>query len=120
MPTVGEKYEGDWCPVMDMSETEQDVIASVELPGMGKDDIKVSVHDDVLTVTGEKHQEKKETKENVHRVERSYGCFKRSVAVPADVDADKVKATFKDGILKVTLPKLEVKKAKQIPVEVSR
>jgi HSP20 family protein len=115
----GETYEGDWCPVMDVSETDDNVLASIELPGMNKDDIKVSVHDDVLTVTGEKKQEKTETRKGIDRVERSYGYFKRSVVLPVGVDTSKVKAAFKDGILQVTLPKLESKKPKEIPIQVS-
>lgn len=115
----GEYYEGDWFPPMDVRETNGDVVASLELPGMEKDQIKVSVHNDVLTVTGEKKQESSEDGENLHRVERAYGYFKRTVSLPTEVDAGKVKATYKDGILKITLPKHEEKKPKEIPVQVA-
>jgi len=119
MTPAGEAYEGDWMPVMDISETEDDVIAALELPGMDKNDIKVSVRDDLLTISGEKKQAKIDDKENVHRVERSYGCFKRSLALPCAVDSAKVKAAFKDGVLRVTLPKIEAKKPKEIPIQVT-
>ena len=113
-------HEGDWLPPLDMSEGESDVTVSLELPGMNKEDIKVSVKDDVLTVSGEKKQEKTDDDgENSCRIERSYGFFKRSVSLPAEVDAAKVKATFKDGILKVEMPRIEVKKPKEIPIQVS-
>ena len=114
-----ETYEGDWLPAMDMKETDNEMVASIELPGLSKDDIKVSVKNDMLTVSGEKRQEKVEDKDNVHRVERSYGYFKRSLALPVEVDSEKVKAAFKDGVLKITLPKTESKKIKEIPISVS-
>jgi HSP20 family protein len=116
---TGESYEGDWLPAMDLAETDDDVTACLELPGLKKEDIKVSVHNDILTVSGEKKQEWTEEKENIHRVERVYGSFRRSIRLPGDVDGAKVKATFKDGVLKVTLPKHEAKKPKEIPIQVS-
>jgi len=119
MSPSGESYEGDWLPAMDMKENDNEVSVSVELPGLSKSDIKVSVKNDVLSITGEKKAEKTEEKENVHRVERTYGYFKRSVALPVEVDSEKVKASFKDGVLKVTLPKVEAKKPKEIPIQVS-
>jgi HSP20 family protein len=119
MAAPADGHEGDWFPVMDMSEGKDDITASMELPGIKKEDIKVSVHDDVLTISGEKKQEQADEGENARRVERSYGYFKRSVSLPAGVDPGKVKATFKEGVLKVTLPKLESKKPKEIPVQVS-
>jgi HSP20 family protein len=114
----GEAFEGDWYPAMDISETDKDVVASIELPGLNKDDIKVNVQNDVLSVSGEKKQEKTEASENVHRVERTYGSFRRTVRLPVEVDSGKVKASYKDGLLKVTLPKVESKKPKEIPIQV--
>jgi HSP20 family protein len=119
MAPSGESYEGDWLPPMDMKETNDEVVTSLELPGLSKGDIKVSVKNDVLSVTGEKRAEKVEEKENVHRVERTYGYFRRSVVLPVEVDSEKVTATFKDGVLKITLPKVESKKPKEIPIQVS-
>jgi HSP20 family protein len=114
-----ETFEGDWCPLLDVAETDNEVTASVELPGLDKDDIKVSIEDDVLTVTGEKKQETTEDGKNFKKVERSYGYFKRSVKLPSSVDPGKVRAGYKDGILKVTMPKLESKKPKEIAIQVS-
>lgn len=116
---AGEIYEGDWCPNMDLKESDNEIRASIELPGLSKDDIKVSVQGDLLTVSGEKKTEVADSKENVHRIERSYGYFKRVVTLPTEVESDKVKAEFKDGVLKVTMPKVETKKTREIPVQVS-
>lgn len=118
-PSARESYEGDWLPAMDIKESENDITAVIELPGLSKDEIKVSVKNDVLSISGEKKQEKVDEKENVHRVERSYGYFKRVITLPMEVDSKGVKAAFKDGVLKVTLPKVESKKVKEIPIQVS-
>ena len=114
-----ETFEGDWHPSMDLAETDSDVTASVELPGLQKDDIKVSVEDSTLTVSGEKKQEKTESAGDLRRIERVYGYFKRTIKLPASVDAGKVKAAYKDGILTVTMPKVEAKKSKEIPIQVA-
>jgi HSP20 family protein len=119
MSPSGEYYEGEWFPAMDIKENKDDVVACLELPGIDKDQIKVSVQNDMLIISGEKKQESVEDGENLHRVERTYGYFKRTVGLPAEVDAAKVKATYKDGILKVTLPKREEKKPKEITVQVA-
>jgi HSP20 family protein len=117
--TVRESYEGDWLPAMDIKENNGEIWATIELPGLSRDEIKVSVKNDMLSVSGEKKQEKTEEKENVHRVERSYGYFKRTVKLPSEVESDNVKASFKDGLLKIKLPKVESKKVKEIPIQVS-
>lgn len=114
-----EMYEGDWVPAMDISETENDVIACLDIPGLSKEDIKVSVQSDVLTISGEKKHEETENKANIHRVERLHGMFRRVLKLPAEVDSSKVRASYKDGVLKVTLPKVEAKKPKEIPVQVT-
>ncbi|HVP58289.1 MAG TPA: Hsp20/alpha crystallin family protein [bacterium] len=114
-----ESFEGDWCPVLDIAENENDVTAAIELPGLEKDDIKVSIEDDVLTVTGEKKQESTENTKDYRKVERSYGYFKRSVKLPSSVEPGKVKAAYKDGVLRVTMPKLASKKPKEIAIQVS-
>lgn len=109
-------YEGGWIPAMDVSETDDVIAACVELPGLAKEDIRVSVKSDVLTISGEKKQEKVDDKENIHRVERTYGAFKRVLKLHAEVDSSKVKAAYKDGVLTVTMPKTEAKKPRVIPV----
>jgi HSP20 family protein len=110
--------EAAWCPCVDVSETKDSVIINTEIPGMSKDDVKVSIQDNVLTLSGEKKQEKEEKDANYHRMERSYGSFSRSFTLPTSVKADKVKAAYKDGILRITLPKSEEVKPKQIPITV--
>jgi HSP20 family protein len=110
--------EAAWCPCVDVSETKDSVVINTEIPGMSKDDVKVSIQDNVLTLSGEKKQEKEEKDANYHRMERSYGSFSRSFTLPTSVKADKVKATYKDGILRIALPKSEEVKPKQIPIAV--
>jgi HSP20 family protein len=114
----GEVGNGDWVPAMDVSEREGEVVVKAEIPGMKKEDVKVSVKDDVLTISGEKKQEEHEEGENWHRVERTYGCFKRVLSLPS-VDNSKVEATYRDGILEIRLPKKESAKPKEIPIKVS-
>lgn len=111
------KDEGFWAPSVDVSETAKEVIVKAELPGMDPKEIEVSVRGDILTLGGERKQEKEEKGENFHRVERSYGSFSRSVQLPAEVDAAKVDATYKDGVLKITMPKTKAAAAKKIQVK---
>ena len=96
---------GDWAPSMDISETKDSLVAKVEVPGMDQKDIQISLRENLLTIRGEKKQEKEDKDEQYHRVERSYGAFTRSVRLPVGVDASKVTATFKNGLLTVTMPK---------------
>jgi HSP20 family protein len=108
--------EGEWNPSVDVSETKDKVVITADLPGMTKDDVKISIQDHTLTLEGEKKREKEEKGENYHRLERSYGSFCRSFTLPAAVKADKIKASYKDGVLSVTLPKAEEAKPKEIPI----
>lgn len=107
-----------WTPALDLYQTNDNVIALVELPGMRKEDIEISLHDGMLTISGER---KTETQEGgkAERSERYVGKFRRSITLPTRVDANKVNATYKDGILTITLPKAEEAKPKQIQVNVS-
>jgi HSP20 family protein len=107
---------GDWSPALDAYEDKDKYTVSVELPGMKKEDIAVSVHDGVLTVSGERKSEKESKEGLVHRTERYYGKFTRSVSLPATVYADKVSAAYKDGVLTVEVPKAEEVRPKTIPV----
>jgi HSP20 family protein len=107
-----------WTPVLDLYQNNDNIIAVVELPGMRKEDIEVSLHDGMLTIAGER----KSPTEEGHQAERSeryVGKFRRSISLPTRVDASKVNATYKDGILTITLPKAEEAKPKQIQVNVS-
>jgi HSP20 family protein len=110
--------EGVWNPSVDVSEDKDNVILRAEMPGMIKEDVKISIQDGVLTLKGEKKQEKEEKDRNYHRIERNYGAFCRSFQLPTSVKSDKIKATYKDGVLSVTLPKAEEVKPKEIPISI--
>jgi len=111
-------YEADWMPRVDISETDDNLVIAAEIPGMKKEDINISVEDGVLTLKGERKHENEKKEKNYHRIERSYGSFYRSFRLPPSVDTEKVHASYKDGVLKVTLPKLEEVKPREIPVHV--
>lgn len=108
--------EGSWAPAVDVSETEADLVIRAELPGLSQDNIELNLQDNVLTLKGAKQQEKKEDEENFHRVERSYGTFSRSFTLPINVNPEAVAATFKNGILVITLPKAEEARLKKIEI----
>ena len=113
------REEKAWSPAVDVSENESGLLVKAELPGMAQDDVEVDVDDNVLTLKGEKKQEHKEEKENYLRVERSYGSFQRSFVLPSWVKQDDITASFKDGVLEVTLPKAEDHQPKSIPISAS-
>jgi len=108
--------EGAWLPSVDVAETDGEFVVRAELPGMSHEDIEINVQDNILTLKGEKKQEKKEEHETFHRLERSYGSFSRTFTLPAGVKLDDIKATFKDGVLEVTMPKAEDAKLKKIAI----
>ncbi len=108
----------DWAPVVDIQETEKEYLVNAELPEIKKEDVKVTVENGVLTIQGERKQEKEEKGKKFHRVERSYGTFLRTFTVPLDAEENKVAADFKDGILRVHLPKTEKPRPKAIEVKV--
>lgn len=105
-------------PLMDVREDSEKYTVAVEVPGMTRDDINLSIQDDQLVVEGEKKEEEKEEDESYLRVERSYGRFRRRLRLPGDVDQEKVDAKYKDGVLNIHLPKTEEKKPKEIEVEI--
>jgi HSP20 family protein len=107
-----------WTPALDLYQTNDNVIAIVELPGMQKEDIEISLHEGMLTISGERKQQNSEN-EKAERSERYVGKFRRSITLPTRVDASKVNATYKDGILSVTLPKAEEAKPRKIQVNVA-
>ena len=107
-----------FAPLLDVVETREAVEVRAELPGIGKEDLDISVTGDMLTIRGEKKSDREEKESNYHLVERSYGSFQRSVSIPSYVKTDKVTAEFKDGVLTVTLPKKEEVKSKSVKVEV--
>jgi HSP20 family protein len=105
-----------WSPAVDIYETEGEIVVQAELPGMERKDIALNLENNVLTIRGDR-QFKKETKEdNYHRIERSYGGFSRSFSIPTSVDEDKIRADYKDGVLRIALPKKEQAKPKQIQI----
>jgi HSP20 family protein len=109
--------EADWIPALDVEETDSNVIVRTELPGMKKDDIKVSGTKDSLCISGERRFDGEEKKKSYSRVERAYGKFQRCLALPSDVDWDKCKAVYRDGVLELTLPKAASAQVRQIPIQ---
>jgi HSP20 family protein len=108
--------EGNWLPALDVSETEKEIIVRVELPGMTQQDIDLSLHENMLLLKGEKKPAPTKSQENYHRAERSYGSFNRSLTLPANVDPNQVQATFKDGVLQITLSKVAEVKPQKISI----
>ncbi len=109
----------EWAPSVDISEDDKEWLVSADLPEVKKEDVKVTVENGVLTITGERKFEKEETEKKYHRVERSYGSFLRSFTLPEGADGTKVMAEFKDGVLNVHIPKTEKTKAKAVEVKVA-
>ncbi len=109
----------DWTPVVDIQESDNEYLIKAELPEVRKEDVKVTVENGVLTLQGERKQEKEEKGKKFHRIERSYGVFLRTFTVPLDAEETKVAADFKDGILRVHLPKAEKPRPKAIEVKVA-
>jgi len=107
----------EWIPAVDISDTADKVTVKVEVPGMDAKNIEISLSGDTLTIKGEKRAEKEEKGENFYLAERSYGSFARSLRLPAEVDADKIEATYNQGLLTITCPKKEVVKPKQIEIK---
>ena len=105
-----------WSPAVDIFETEGEIVVKAELPGMERKDITLNLEKNVLTLKGERRFDKETKEENYHRVERAYGGFSRSFSIPATVDEEKIKADYKDGVLKIILPKKEQLKPKQIQI----
>jgi HSP20 family protein len=109
---------GVWSPAIDVQETEQEYLVKADLPEVNKSDLKVNVEDGILTVEGERKQEKEEKGKKFHRVERLYGRFVRRMTVPSDVDGSKLAAEFKDGVLSVHMPKAVAAKPRSVDVKV--
>ena len=105
-------------PSVDIFEDADKVTVKAELPGVDKDGVNVSVNENLITISGEKKKEEKVEKKDYYRLERSYGSFSRTLRLPAEVKADKASATFKDGLLEVTLPKAEKGKVKGVKVDI--
>jgi HSP20 family protein len=108
-----------WAPPVDILETENELILKADLPDVDQKDIDIQMENGTLTLKGERRFEKKEGKHGYHRIERSYGSFVRYFTLPETVDAERVRADYKNGVLSITLPKKEVAKPRSVKVEVS-
>jgi HSP20 family protein len=105
-----------WSPAVDIYETENEIVVKAELPGVDRKDIALNLENNVLTLRGERRFEKETKEENYHRIERAYGAFSRSFSIPATVNEENIQAEYKDGILKIALPKKSQAKPKQIQI----
>ena len=109
--------ERTWLPAVDVHETKDDIVLSFDIPGVSEKDVQVTVMGDLLTVKGERRFDREGTENSVHRVERLYGKFERSVQLPMAVATDKVKATYRDGVLEIKLGKADEVKPRQIKID---
>ena len=112
----GQESIRPWQPLVDIVETEQAYEVRAELPGIAREDVQLSIEDNVLTLSGERKLEKDVNKESYHRIERAYGTFSRSFALPAQVDTQGIQASFKDGVLSIAVPKAEQVKPRKISI----
>jgi len=115
----GKDRFGSFSPKIDISENGDSIEIAAELPGLDEKDIQISLKDDVLTIKGEKKHEEEKKEKEYYRVERSFGSFERSIRVPQEINADKIKASFKKGVLNISLPKSEKAKEKARQIEVT-
>jgi HSP20 family protein len=122
VPAAGrreELFSGAWVPAVDIYETKDELVLKADLPDIDRKDVSIRVEDNVLTVSGERKMDKEVKEENYHRVERAYGSFQRSFSLPNTVDRDGIKASFKDGVLRVSLPKRAETKPKEVKIELT-
>lgn len=118
-PSHDDALFADWAPAIDVEETDQEYLVKADLPDVKRDDVKVGIQDGILSLEGERKQEKDEKKKKFHRVERLYGKFVRRMSVPTDVDESKVGAEFRNGVLVVRMPKSAAARPKAIDVKVA-
>ncbi len=109
-------YEQRWMPAIDMYEKDDRFVVKVELPGMEKDEIDISVTGNMLTIKGERKEEREKKEENYYLSERSYGRFFRNIPLPSNADANKIEATFNDGVLEIDIPKMPESQAKKVEI----
>lgn len=106
-----------WAPVVDVYETKDELVVTAELPGVNEKEVQVGITGDLLTIKGERHQERETKEESYHRLERFYGKFERDIPLPIPVETNKVKATYRNGVLEIHLPKAEAVKPKEVKIE---
>ena len=111
-------FFADWAPAVDLQETDKEFLVKADLPDVKKEDVKVGIEDGILTVEGERRQDKEEKDKKFHRVERAYGKFVRKLALPTAIDPKMVAAEYKDGVLTISLPKTESAKPRAIDVKI--
>ena len=114
----GEEFPTTWAPLVDIEETKDSLIVRAEVPGMKKDDVKIQVVGENLVISGERRHQAEDKERHFHRIERSYGFFQRVVTLPMEVEPDKAKASYENGVLEITFPKSEKAKTKEIAIEV--
>ena len=117
-PRIRISAEEEMMPNIDMYESNGDIVLKAELPGMKKEDIDITLSEGMITISGEKKKDEEIKRKDYYKLERSYGSFCRSFSLPAEVKSDKVKSSFKDGILEVHMPKSEKAKSKEVKVKV--
>jgi len=118
-PKNGESFElADWSPLVDITEVDHEYLFKADLPEMKKDDVKVTIENGILYISGERRAEKEEKKKKFHRLERLFGTFERRFTLPEDADPTKIVAEFRDGVLQVHLPKRLMPKPKTVEVKV--
>ncbi len=110
--------EAEWLPAVDVAETKNEIVVNVEVPGMDPKEFDISLSEGILTISGEKKQEKVEGEENYHLIERRYGSFNRAIPLPPEVESDKIRASYENGILTITVPKIEETRRKEIKIKV--
>jgi HSP20 family protein len=115
--SVGEGLRDAWVPAVDVQETDKSFIFTAELPGMGKDDIGITLEDNLLTLSGSRELDEKAEDETYHRIERAYGKFSRSFTLPSQVDNTQVEASFKEGLLSIEVPKSEQAQPRKIEIK---
>jgi HSP20 family protein len=108
---------GDWVPAVDIKEEDDKFVVHADIPGVAPSDIEVSTENGMLTIKGERKHESKEEKDNYKRIERSYGSFYRRFSLPDNTDQDKISATGNNGVLEITIPKVEIRKPHKIAVK---
>ncbi|MEW6570986.1 MAG: Hsp20/alpha crystallin family protein [Nitrospirota bacterium] len=117
-PAPGILAEAEVMPSVDIYEEKDEIVVKSELPGMQKEDINVNVTENAITISGEKKKEEKVERKDYYRLERSFGSFTRTFSLPAEVQSDKAKAAFKNGVLEIRLPKTEEAKKKEVKVKI--
>ncbi len=115
--TREELIQSNWVPPVDIYETAEAIVLQAELPGLTREDIQVEMRDNALSLSGERRFQKDVNQENYHRIERAYGPFSRSFALPSTVEPEKIRAHFSNGVLEIVIPKQEKTRPKQIKID---